>query len=310
MGITQGMTNKHGLPRRIPNNIKYLVRQEDGFGCIHCGLGIYEYEHIDPEFKDATAHDAKSIGLLCPTQHSKVTRKFTSKATVKRWKANPWCKTHGHVHDRFDIDTDNLEIWVGGTKVQGFEKIISIDDNCILSVKPPEEIGGQFRLSAVIHDNQNQPILTIADNEWKASSDAFDIVSSEGKIGIRKDGRFVLRIYLYPPNVVVFEEIDMLYNGMTIRGNSTSLSVLSPVSGGGQFDRIGSFESINNSESLFRVFSDRPGINLGACTVTDLNIVRPRKPVSSNKCERNSDCPCGSGKRYKKCCIPKYDYDL
>lgn len=27
------------------------------------------------------------------------------------------------------------------------------------------------------------------------------------------------------------------------------------------------------------------------------------KPITSNKINRNAPCPCGSGKKYKKCCI-------
>jgi protein translocase subunit secA len=30
--------------------------------------------------------------------------------------------------------------------------------------------------------------------------------------------------------------------------------------------------------------------------------------VSSKKPGRNDPCPCGSGKKYKKCCWPKYGY--
>jgi uncharacterized protein YecA (UPF0149 family) len=29
-------------------------------------------------------------------------------------------------------------------------------------------------------------------------------------------------------------------------------------------------------------------------------------PVHSQKVGRNDPCPCGSGKKYKKCCYPKY----
>lgn len=43
--------NQHGLSRNISEDIKQEVRKKSGFGCIICGLGIYEYEHIDPEFK-------------------------------------------------------------------------------------------------------------------------------------------------------------------------------------------------------------------------------------------------------------------
>ena len=38
--------------------------------------------------------------------------------------------------------------------------------------------------------------------------------------------------------------------------------------------------------------------------ITDLGILlNPRKPmIAENKVGRNDPCPCGSGKKYKKCC--------
>ena len=38
--------------------------------------------------------------------------------------------------------------------------------------------------------------------------------------------------------------------------------------------------------------------------ITDLEILlNPRKPmIAENKVKRNQPCPCGSGKKYKKCC--------
>lgn len=104
------MKNIHGLNRDPSPNVKYAIRKDDFFGCVHCGLGIYEYEHIDPEFKDAEKHDPKKMALLCPTEHAKVTRQFTSKETVWKWKKDPWSKRHGHCHDKFDITNDKLEI--------------------------------------------------------------------------------------------------------------------------------------------------------------------------------------------------------
>jgi len=33
----------------------------------------------------------------------------------------------------------------------------------------------------------------------------------------------------------------------------------------------------------------------------------PTVVPTGNKVDRNQPCPCGSGKKYKKCCWPKYD---
>ncbi len=37
--------------------------------------------------------------------------------------------------------------------------------------------------------------------------------------------------------------------------------------------------------------------------ITDLErLLNPPQPVQSSKVGRNDPCPCGSGKKYKKCC--------
>ncbi|SAL06172.1 yecA family protein [Caballeronia calidae] len=37
--------------------------------------------------------------------------------------------------------------------------------------------------------------------------------------------------------------------------------------------------------------------------ISDLeNALNPPLPMQSTKVERNSPCPCGSGRKYKKCC--------
>ena len=37
--------------------------------------------------------------------------------------------------------------------------------------------------------------------------------------------------------------------------------------------------------------------------ISDLEkLLNPVKPLQSTKIGRNSPCPCGSGKKYKKCC--------
>jgi len=38
--------------------------------------------------------------------------------------------------------------------------------------------------------------------------------------------------------------------------------------------------------------------------ITDVErLLNPPKPIKSEKIDRNAPCPCGSGKKYKKCCI-------
>ncbi len=101
--------NIHGLTRTIPSDIKRKIRQRTGFGCIVCGLGIFQYEHIKPEFSEAKEHDPDKMTTLCGSCHDKVTRKIWSKNKIIRHNQAPKCRELGYSRDFFDIG-DNIPI--------------------------------------------------------------------------------------------------------------------------------------------------------------------------------------------------------
>jgi hypothetical protein len=86
--------NKHGLERKIPASIKEQVKKDCYYGCVICGNGLFEFEHIDPEYKDCTKHEPKKICLLCPNCHAEVTKGVISKSKIKYHRENPWNKNN------------------------------------------------------------------------------------------------------------------------------------------------------------------------------------------------------------------------
>jgi len=52
----------------ISDPIKREVRQRCGFGCVICGVPIYDYEHMVPH-TEVQEHLANNVTLLCPTHH-------------------------------------------------------------------------------------------------------------------------------------------------------------------------------------------------------------------------------------------------
>jgi hypothetical protein len=57
---------------RIPNDIKRRVRQRCGFGCVVCGLPLYEYDHLVP-WSEVKTHEADNLVLLCDRHHREKT---------------------------------------------------------------------------------------------------------------------------------------------------------------------------------------------------------------------------------------------
>ena len=75
-------TNKYGLSRTIPEDIKRQIRQRSKFGCLICRQAIYTYEHIDPVFVEASEHDPDCMCLLCPNHQRDSTDGVLSKSEI------------------------------------------------------------------------------------------------------------------------------------------------------------------------------------------------------------------------------------
>ena len=115
--------NKYGLSRAIPAQIKREVRQRCGFGCVVCGAGIIQYEHVEPEFHEAESHDADKIALLCPQCHAKVTTRIWSKDKIKQAMRNPICKKKGFTKEAFDLGEGPLGNILGSLAI--YQLVIS-----------------------------------------------------------------------------------------------------------------------------------------------------------------------------------------
>lgn len=226
------MKNRHGLSRDIPEPVKRSVRQACGFGCVICGSSIVEYEHVEPEFPDAQAHDPAGIALICPQCHSKVTTGLWSKAKVKTAMLAPRCKQTGFANEAFDIGVGHPSIAFGGLTLKNCEIPVQVRDLPLFQIKGPEEPGAPFRLTAHFFNASGQPSLLIRDNEWFALSSNWDVEVSGGAITIRDaPGHISLRLVAEPPHDLVIERLDMRVYGLHFTGNADELAVAFP--GGG-----------------------------------------------------------------------------
>ena len=62
-------------------------------------------------------------------------------------------------------------------------------------------------------------------------------------------------------------------------------------------EEIGSIFGKNGWKFILGIEPDKPE------DISDLEkLLNPPRPVQSEKIGRNDPCPCGSGKKYKKCC--------
>lgn len=209
------MANQYGLQRNIPDPIKREIRQRSKFACVVCRSGIFDYEHIEPEYKDAKAHEADKICCLCSSCHDKVTRRHYSKAFIRQKyleceNADP--KDVSPPFDSLDFHDGNAELKVGGiTYAPGVRCILKYHGVEIISVAPSngETAGG---INAMFFDSEGQHTLRIEDNVWTGAIDAWDTEVVGPRISVRKrQGSFALKLRLEPPGRIVIERLDMRF---------------------------------------------------------------------------------------------------
>lgn len=202
-------TNVHGLSRYIPSEIKLEVRKNSGFGCVICGLFIYEYEHIDPDFKNAKTHDSKNICLLCPTHHAKVTKGLITKEEIKKAHENPQSKQQGFVNDfEFTILKRPLTVQIGNIIFNNPSLLLKVDEKELIGIK--EDLNHNLLLNANFYDEHGNVILEIIENEWITNIDNWDIDVKGKEIIIKNDFfKTILHVTVSPPHQILFNYIRM-----------------------------------------------------------------------------------------------------
>jgi hypothetical protein len=204
------MANQYGLTRHIPTEVKRAVRQRCRFGCVVCGLGVYDYEHIDPEFKDAKEHNPDRIALLCPSCHAKITRGQWSKDKIKAALQSPKAAEAGYAKEFFDFTGGHPEVIFGGNTLRSCRVPIMVHGAPLISINSPEDAGAPLALSANFSDHFGAPTLSIENNEWRVWSDNWNVEVKGPCISIvSRNRKSSLRLRALPSNALAVEQLEM-----------------------------------------------------------------------------------------------------
>lgn len=306
--------NKHGLTDSIGSKIKRQIRQRCGFGCVNCGNAVYQYEHVDPTFSEATEHNPNHIVLLCGGCHDRVTRKILSKETIKLRSKNPICKTNGFSFGPFDLGLVEPTIKIGTLTCRSVEKLIEVDGESIFSIQKPECEGAPFRISALLTDRDGREILKIIDNEWITTTDSWDVEVVGPRITIRKSlGDISLVLRTESPHSLIIERLEMEHRGVKIsclenrhlRVTTRSGQELESTSMNITGSKIGfkiTGESLIIGAGGGRVYIGSMTLNKNSPQIPNFPALPSPERVQAKKIGRNASCPCNSGKKYKRCC--------
>lgn len=228
-------TNQYGLSRDIPEPIKRAVRQRCGFGCVFCGLWIYEYEHILPQFKDAKEHDPDKICLLCPNHHEKVTKGIVSKKQVLEQYKNPRALEVGFASDYLVLD-EKFSVVLGRIFLPYARDILSVEDNILIGVKQPSK-SEPLRLYGKFFNDKGDLVMEIIDNEFRGLTSNWD-VQQKGRRTIIKDNnkKICLKMLIEPPDILKIESVDMKYKGAVFNSDSKTGKIFVTAKNGAGID--------------------------------------------------------------------------
>jgi hypothetical protein len=192
--------NRLGLTRYIPADVGREVRRRCGFGCVVCGQAIIDYEHFNPEFKDASFHDPAGIILLCPLHH-RAKGGFISREKIAAAAKNPYCISNGKSWTEFDLD--DAHVVVGPFSADHCPTVLTLNGDRTIWFNPPEEDGAPIRLNLRLCGPDDTEIVNIKNNVWNAttSSDDIVLVSGEltGRIRVDYKGHTIFQACITPP---------------------------------------------------------------------------------------------------------------
>src|SRR5262249_3030683 len=161
--------------------MKREIRQRCGFGCVLCGLPLYEYEHMEG-WANVQRHVASEITLLCDHHHREKTNGLLPVAAVKEADRNPHNKRAGASHPlplHYSGTTctvvigSNLFQRYGGPFVDGSLFVaIAIDMTPLLMFHFEK---GQLLLTFQVFNERGERILWVDQNEFRYCPSSWDI---------------------------------------------------------------------------------------------------------------------------------------
>ncbi|MGD9531147.1 hypothetical protein [Pseudonocardia sp.] len=207
--------------RKVPLPIQREVRQRCGFGCVICGLPLYEYEHM-LEWAAVKRHVADEITLLCDQHHREKTGKLLPPEKVAEANANPLNLRTGHSKPyTLHYSGTECEISIGGctftTKDAGYgtsTAALVIDDVPMLGFVLGD---GHLLLHLNLFNEFNEQALRIANNALVYSTSPWDIRLTGRRLEIREDhGKFLVGMSFEVPNRVVIDQGRFMLNGIEV----------------------------------------------------------------------------------------------
>lgn len=214
----------------IPSHIKRKVRQRCGFGCVICGLPIYEYDHV-PGYERVKRHRADELTLLCPTHHLEKTKGLLPVERVIEADRKPF--------NRQQSGTSPYSLWFGGAvpEIVLGTQLFTCDDPRRPTVMVPILARGQapfgftldnggMTLTLDARNSKNQRVLHIHESELILATSAWDATFVGTTLSVWEKSRDLsLRLDIAAPNRITISRYYVNSNGVEIDVDPSKLEI-------------------------------------------------------------------------------------
>ena len=236
--------NRHGLSRHIPADIALEIRQKSKFGCVVCRCAIYQYEHIEPEFADAQAHEAENICLLCGGCHDRVTRRRLSKEAVRaKYDEVQRSDAIRRPFENLDLLTNSLAVQIGSATFEHTRCLLRINGEDILAITPPEDGASFPTLNSIFYDSSGRESFRITENVWEGPLSAWDIKIVGNSVTVKSEASRVALVFLIsPPNQVRITQLNMYKDNCHLVCDEDQILIGQVHDSGSTYIGLGNFE--------------------------------------------------------------------
>lgn len=207
-------------PRRedIPAEIKRVVRQRCGFGCVMCGVPIYDYEHM-VDYAKVRTHEVKNITLLCPNHHRAKTNHLLPTSKLIEANANPFNLTRVSTAPyNFQFDGREPKVILGSVEFRAWSAnfaAVIIDGTPIIGFRFEN---GHALLNLRAYDDANQLVLQVVDSEMIHMVDFWDFEFVGSTLTVRpRNKEILLQVQFLPEaNTVNVQRGTLQFNRVDI----------------------------------------------------------------------------------------------
>jgi trigger factor len=220
-----------GVPSRyVPAGVKREVRRRCRFGCVICGLPLYDYDHLFGWSKD-DPHLPDEITLLCDRHHREKTQELLPLETVLAANADPY-NGRSNVTAPYDLyfPSERVAFTIGSNSfvspgLRDGERypVLSIDGRVLLGVTRQAD---HLLLSLVVCDASGKWIAAIIENQLSMSTDPWDIELVGRRLTIREaQTRFLIDLRFDPQVGINIDHGRLHFDGVELAIDPHGVSV-------------------------------------------------------------------------------------